>query len=161
MRNSIQKGDIVLHTINMKPLFIVILFFSGLVSNAQFHVKVICNPDNNGQVNPKWLNNYVIEYTSDNWRHFQIIKDQFTYGGYRDDGTDFFISQYENSTFQTMNEAVRYAKYFVSLEFIGRYEAYAYSRHLKLSEQFRIENIRHPIHGGQNKNAQCEEKIIH
>lgn len=147
----------------MRQTFIALFLLAATAGQGQFHVKVTCNPGNNGIVNPKWLNNYVVAYTLDNWKHWELIRDQLTWQGFRDDGTDFYTSSYEAPSFQTIEEAADYAEQFTSAIFIGRYEATAYAKHLRLSEKWRLENIRHPIRSSTKEppNGQCAEKMIH
>jgi hypothetical protein len=78
----------------MKYFLFALLLFACSSLVAQFHVKVTCNPDHEGIVNPAWRNNYIVEWTSDNWVHSFIIQDQLTWQGYRDDGSDYYSSTY-------------------------------------------------------------------
>lgn len=142
-------------------IMLIVLAGVNLRCSAQFHVKVTCNPEHNGMANPEWMNNYVVVYTLDNWKHQETIKDQATYRGFRDDGTDFYISLYEVISFREVREAIAYAKRFSSPARVGLLEASAYAKHLKMSEQWRLENVKHPIQGGAPKPGSCSEKTIY
>lgn len=128
---------------------------------AQFHIKVTCNPDHAGKVNATWLNNYIVIYTADEGKHWFPIQDKVTYQGFRDDGTVFHTCAYEIPSFRTQQEAFLYALPLASLEKVGWFEAGGYQAYLDCSASYAAENKRHPIHGKPPKEEPCQEIIIH
>lgn len=146
----------------MKGMIYATLMLLAISAQAQFHVRVTCNPDNDGQTNTRWLNNYVVEYTGDNWQHSNIIQGQLTYSGFRDDGTTFYVSYYQKSAFQKLSEAVAYAKHFTSIEYIHEYDSLMLQRHQQLSASYALQNKKHPI--GTKKpadNSTCKQVAVY
>lgn len=104
----------------MKLLFFLLL---PVTSFCQFHVAVEANPDNHGEVNISWMNNYVVTYTNDNWQTKTIIKAQLTYSGFDDNGITFYTSYYDKITFHKQVDAISFAKQFKNIGAIKKYDA--------------------------------------
>lgn len=146
----------------MKYIFLLTLLSVTMVGKSQFHVKVTCNPNNEGKINPAWLNNFVVEYTVDNWVHAILINDRLIGQGFRDDGSAFYLAFWEPESFQTIDEAAQYAKTFKTRSIVGRYEALAYADYLRLDKKYKDENRKHPINTPpKTRDAQCQEKSIY
>lgn len=123
----------------MKRLLTVLAVLVFVNAKAQFHVQVEANPDNKGDVNISWINNYVVFYTNDNWKTKAIIKAQLTYMGYDDNGKVFYTSYYDKVVFQKQNQAIRFAKNFKAYSSILNWDMKELKNHVMLTEQYNEE----------------------
>jgi myosin-crossreactive antigen len=141
----------------MKLLTILLLI--SLTTQAQFHLKVTCNPDHNGRVNPQWFNNYVISYTNDNWQHSFLINQQATYSGFDDNGETYYVSYWQPATFQTQGDAYQVAKKLTSRLAVGKFLSSEYQRHLHLYQKY--EAIKKKLcFGCKNQPQSCAKEIV-
>jgi hypothetical protein len=142
----------------MKYAIIISLVFLYSTAYSQFHVRVECNPDNEGKVNPAaWLNNYVIAYTLNDWQTEFLVFSQATYNGFDDNGNVFHDSYYEKMTFQKMDEAISIAKnYFHDEEDVGEFESLQYKNHLELQVKYEEHNKKLCFGCNDKRSVQCE-----
>jgi hypothetical protein len=125
----------------MKYIATTLILFVCFSGYSQFHVRVECNPDNDGKTNPEWVNNYVIAYTLNNWETKFMILSQITYSGFDDMGSKFYESFYEKLTFQKLEDAVSIARnYFHDAEDVGEFESINYKNHIELSVKYAEES---------------------
>ena len=104
----------------MKKILLIVICFVSVAASAQFHLKITCNPDHGGQVNPKWANNYVITFTNDNWRHSHLLYWQRTYEGFDNNGITFYTSYWQACSFQTQEDAFQIANDLKSQYAVGK-----------------------------------------
>lgn len=120
-------------------LLLPFLLMIPIVSLSQFHVRVEPNPANNGEVNPAWMNNYIITFTLDEWTTSAPIKSQLTYYSHDDNGRVYYISYYDILTFQNKEDAIRLAKDLKSAIIVSRYLRNNLLEHQRLREKFEYE----------------------
>lgn len=137
-------------------LFIILSF----AVRGQFHVKVACNPDNGGKVDPTWETNYTVFYTLDNWKHSLRISDiegSYILGDDTKTPMDFYFVPF---TFKTMDQAVAYAKQFYSAEFVGIYEAKEYELFLSRMDDLKKRKAT-PKAVVKTSETECQQKVIY
>lgn len=120
-----------------KSLLICLIALSmGARAQGQYHVRVVCNPDNGGHVSPEWVNNYIINYTWDNWKHSAPICAQQTYEGTDDNGIKYYTSYYQKVVYRDANDAAVIAGYFAILKAVNYFQAKEKKKHQNLSRRF-------------------------
>lgn len=107
------------HLLSTALLFALMLTACSV--KGQYHIQVEPNPDHNGEINPRWTNNYVVAFTMDDWKTKSLISSQQTYQGYDDNGVTYYVSYYKTETFQLKEDAIRFAKQFASINKVGKY----------------------------------------
>ncbi len=131
---------------------------SATAGMSQYHIRVECNPDNNGIVNSEWLNNYVISYTTDNWKTDKLLKGEMTWEAI--DNPYIKESTYEKVYFRDRDVAILYAQMFSSIEKVERHEADDYKKHLLLVKQFALLRAKEPTPGKPKKDTNCCKPVI-
>lgn len=126
----------------MKQILLIIALVCAGNCYGQYHVKVIPNPNNGGFVSAHWVNNYVVSYTTDNWKHHYELFHQETYMGYDNDYNKYYISYYEVHSFNGQADAISFASKFTTLNKVRRYDSLEMAKHSNLNKQF-TEDVKH------------------
>lgn len=142
----------------MKFILMAFIFFNTLNAHAQFHLKITCNPDNGGLTNPEWLNNYVIMYTTDDWKHSHLLYWQATYQGYDNNGVTFYKSYWESCSFAGQKEAFEIAHNLTTEYSVGKWSSLEYQKHLQLKEKY--DRILAKLNFKRIENQNCKEEIV-
>lgn len=142
----------------MKLLLFLLL---PLTSLCQFHVAVEANPDNHGETNVAWKNNYIITYTVDDWKTKTIIKAQLTYSGIDDNGITYYTSYYEKITFEKKADAIAFAKQFKNIELVKKYDVSELAKHNRLKLKWDTDNKKLCFGCKDRKNEKPKPIIVH
>lgn len=142
----------------MKLILLILLLGSAVTAQSQFHLKITCNPDHNGQINPMWANNYVITYTNDNWKHSHLLNWQVTYQGFDNDGIIFYTSYWQPCTFQGQQYAFEVAHKLTSQYAVGNFLTSEYQKHLNLKAKY--DKIIETLSFGESKPQNCPKEIV-
>ena len=142
----------------MKILLLLLIPFTSF---CQFHVAVEANPDNNGETNVSWKNNYVITYTNNGWKTKTIINGQATYEGSDDNRVTYYTSYYQKITFQKKADAINFGKKFKNNEIVKKYTVSELAKHNRNKTIWDNQNKKLCFRCKEIKNKKPAPVIVH